>query len=385
MHYFDYILDHYTWAGVALLILLFITFIIQILYYAATYRRIVKYRISKRRKRLSEAPAISVVIPLLSEDYEFLGGRLPRILTQKYEAEYEVIVMFMGDNGDFYEELESMRLAYPTLRVAKIKYNPLLRITPKQVINLGIKSALHEHIVITTTTAAPSTESWLSMMGKGFMRGEIVAGYTAIEQRSGIINGLIRMSRMQTAIYHLSGAVKGETYNVSRSNFGMTKSVYFAANGFSHHNMNIGENDLFIQKIATRKNMCVVLTPKATVVARQWGGLGWWLSQLKYFGSTYEQYPLNARNRIEWDLRSQALFFMLAIAAMVVMPLEIKLLAAVLMLIRIGVVLSTVRAIAKRLDEKKITLRYILFDALNPLMMALLRIKFLRKDHSAWK
>lgn len=385
MQYFDYILDHYTWAGVALLILLFITFIIQILYYATTYRRIVKHRISKRRKRLSEAPAISVVIPLLSEDYEFLGGRLPRILTQKYEAEYEVIVMFMGDNGDFYEELESMRLAYPTLRVAKIKYNPLLRITPKQVINLGIKSALHEHIVITTTTAAPSTESWLSMMGKGFMRGEIVAGYTAIEQRSGIINGLIRMSRMQTAIYHLSGAVKGETYNVSRSNFGMTKSVYFAANGFSHHNMNIGENDLFIQKIATRKNMCVVLTPKATVVERQWGGLGWWLSQLKYFGSTYEQYPLNARNRIEWDLRSQALFFMLAIAAMVVMPLEVKLLAAVLMLIRIGVVLSTVRAIAKRLDEKKITLRYILFDALNPLMMALLRIKFLRKDHSAWK
>ena len=273
MHYFDYILEHYTWAGVALLVLLIAMFVVQLVYYIFTYRRIVKYRISKRKKRLTSVPPISVVIPLLSDDYEFLGSRLPRILTQKYEAEYEVVVVFMGDNGDFYEELESMRLAYPTLRVTKLKYNPLLRITPKQVLNLGIKSALHEHIIITTTTAAPASESWLSMMGKGFMRGEIVAGYTAIEQTSGVVNSLIRMSRMQTSIYHLSGAVKGETYNVSRSNFGMTKSVYFAANGFSHHNMNIGENDLFIQKIATRKNLCVVLTPKATVVEHQWGGL----------------------------------------------------------------------------------------------------------------
>lgn len=385
MHYFDYILEHYTWAGVALLVLLIAMFVVQLVYYIFTYRRIVKYRISKRKKRLTSAPPISVVIPLLSDDYEFLGSRLPRILTQKYEAEYEVVVVFMGDNGDFYEELESMRLAYPTLRVTKLKYNPLLRITPKQVLNLGIKSALHEHIIITTTTAAPASESWLSMMGKGFMRGEIVAGYTAIEQTSGVVNSLIRMSRMQTSIYHLSGAVKGETYNVSRSNFGMTKSIYFAANGFSHHNMNIGENDLFIQKIATRKNLCVVLTPKATVVEHQWGGLGWWLSQLKYFGSAYDQYPLNARNRIEWDLRSQALFFMLALTAIVVMPLEIKLLAVVLLLIRLGVVLSVVRSIAQRLNERKITMRYILFDALNPLMMLLLRIKFLRKDHSAWK
>ena len=76
---------------------------------------------------------------------------------------------------------------------------------------------------------------------------------------------------------------------------------------------------------------------------------------------------------------------MLALTAIVVMPLEIKLLAVVLLLIRLGVVLSVVRSIAQRLNERKITMRYILFDALNPLMMLLLRIKFLRKDHSAWK
>lgn len=385
MQYFDYILEHYTWAGTALLALLIVMFFVQTAYYAITYRRVVKYRNQRRKKRLSAPPSISIIIPLTSEDYEFLESRLPRILSQHYEAEYEVVVVYMGDSGDYYEELEGMRLSYPALRVTKLKYNPLLRISPKQVINLGIKSAINEHIIITTTTAAPATENWLSMMGKGFMRGEIVAGYTAIEQTSGIVNGLIRMSRMQSAIYHFTGAVKGATYNVSRSNFGLTKSIYFAVNGFSHRNMNIGENDLFIQKIATRKNVSVVMTPKATVVERQLGGLGWWFSQLKYFGAAYDQYPIKARNRIEWDLLSQSLFFLLAITAIVVMPLEVKLLAAALLMIRLAVVLGTVRSIAKRLDERNITLSYTLFDAINPLMMVWLKIKTLRKDISAWK
>lgn len=385
MQYFDYIIGHYGWAGTTLIALMIVMFLIQLFYYLSVYGKVVKYRNSKRKKRLNYAPPISVLVPLFSEDYGFIRQRLPRILGQHYESSFEVVVVFVGTTDDFYEELETMRLQYPTLRITHIQYNPRFPIPAKLALNIAIKSAFNEHIILTTTAAAPATENWLSMMGKGFMRGEVILGYTAIEQLEGWSNHIIRMSRLQTSMYWLAKAVDKCTYSSSRCNLGLTKSLYFESNGFSHLNMNIGENDLFVQKVATRKNVSVVMTPKATVVERQWGGLGWWMTQLKYYGSAFHLYPQKVRDSIEWDLRSQGLLFVTALATMIFMPLEMKLLAVILLLTRIAVVISRVRAIANRLGEKGIALRYVVFDMINPLLMLYLRIKLIHKDRAAWR
>lgn len=385
MQIFDYIIAHYGWAGTTLIALLLILFFIQIYYHAVRYGKIAKYKNSKRKKRLNDAPPISVVIPLMSEDFGFIHERLPRFLQQRYEPGYELVIIFIGTNGDFYEELEAMRLQYSNLRISKLEYNPRFPISPKQAINLGIKSSMNNHIIISAANVTPSGDEWLAMMGKGFMRGEIVLGYTAIEQNAGLGSYMIRMSRMQTAMYWLADAVKGKIYNSSRSNFGLTKSVYFEANGFSHLNMNIGENDLFLAKVARRKNTSIVMTPKATVDERQWGGLSWWIAQLRYYGSASHLYPQWARNGVEWDLRSHILFFLVALAALIFMPLEVKIATALLLLIRFAVALHNAKAIAKRLGERAIGARYILFDIFHPLMMLYLRIKLIHKDPSAWK
>jgi cellulose synthase/poly-beta-1,6-N-acetylglucosamine synthase-like glycosyltransferase len=120
MQIFDYIIAHYGWAGTALIALLLILFFIQIYYHAIRYGKIAKYKMSKRKKLLNDAPPISVVIPLMSEDFGFIHERLPRFLQQRYEPGYEVVIIFIGTNGDFYEELESMRLQYSNLLISKL-------------------------------------------------------------------------------------------------------------------------------------------------------------------------------------------------------------------------------------------------------------------------
>jgi hypothetical protein len=75
-----------------------------------------------------------------------------------------------------------MRLQYSNLRISKLEYNPRFPISPKQAINLGIKSSMNHHIVISAPNVTPSGDEWLAMMGKGFMRGDVVLSYTAIEQ-----------------------------------------------------------------------------------------------------------------------------------------------------------------------------------------------------------
>ena len=385
MHFFDYIISHYGWQGTALAACILVLFAVQLYYYLIVYGRISRFRNSRRKKILESEPPVSVVIPLFSEDYRYLEESLPLILGQQYGATFEVVLVYVGASNDFYEELARMRLVYPNLTITKIEYNPRFPISVKMALNVGIKSAHNEHIIISTTSAQPATEQWLSMMGRAFMRGNIVLGYTAIEQKPGLKNYLMRMSRMQMSMYWMAQSVNHNTYRGSRNNFGFTKTIYFGTKGFSHLSMNIGEEDLFIQKIAKRNNVSTVLIPKATMLEHAWGGWRWWIAQLRHYGEAYKLYPIEIRNTIEWELGSQTLFFLTILAALIIMPLEFKLAALLLLILRYIIVMLRAHSIAKRVGEKGVMLRYWIFDIFNPLLMLCVRVAMIRKDSTVWR
>ena len=385
MHFFDYIISHYGWQGTALAACILVLFAVQLYYYLIVYGRISRFRNSRRKKILESEPPVSVVIPLFSEDYRYLEESLPLILGQQYGATFEVVLVYVGASNDFYEELARMRLVYPNLTITKIEYNPRFPISVKMALNVGIKSAHNEHIIISTTSAQPATEQWLAMMGKAFMRGSIVLGYTAIEQKPGLKNYLMRMSRMQMSMYWMAQSVNHNTYRGSRNNFGFTKTIYFGTKGFSHLSMNIGEEDLFIQKIAKRNNVSTVLIPKATMLEHAWGGWRWWIAQLRHYGEAYKLYPIEIRNTIEWELGSQTLFFLTILVALIIMPLEFKLAALLLLILRYIIVMLRAHSIAKRVGEKGVMLRYWIFDIFNPLLMLCVRVAMIRKDSTVWR
>lgn len=385
MHFFDYIISHYGWQGTALAACILVLFAVQLYYYLIVYGRISRFRNSRRKKILESEPPVSVVVPLFSEDYRYLEESLPLILGQQYGATFEVVLVYVGASNDFYEELARMRLVYPNLTITKIEYNPRFPISVKMALNVGIKSAHNEHIIISTTSAQPATEQWLAMMGKAFMRGSIVLGYTAIEQKPGLKNYLMRMSRMQMSMYWMAQSVNHNTYRGSRNNFGFTKTIYFGTKGFSHLSMNIGEEDLFIQKIAKRNNVSTVLIPKATMLEHAWGGWRWWIAQLRHYGEAYKLYPIEIRNTIEWELGSQILFFLTILSALILMPLEFKLAALLLLILRYIIVMLRAHSIAKRVGEKGVMLRYWIFDIFNPLLMLCVRVAMIRKDSTVWR
>lgn len=384
MQYIDYLIQHYGWQGTALAAVILLLFFIQLYYHIVVYGRVARFRNSRRRKIHDSEPPISIVVPIFSEDYNYLDTRLHDIMGQQYSANFELVLVYVGADNDYFEELNNMRLRYPNLVVTRI-YEPRFPITVKLALNIGIKSAHYEHIVITTADATPTSEQWLATMGKAFMRGNIVLGYTAIEPAAGLANYIIRMSRMQISTYWLAGATDGQTYRGSRHNFGFTKSLYFGNKGFTHLNMAIGENDLFLQSIAKRNNVSIALIPKGTMIEGQWGGLRWWINHLHHYGEAYRFYPLAARNAIEWELGSQALFFLTTLTALIFMPLEFKAAALLLLIVRYIAVVLRARTIAKRVGEKSVALKYFIFDLFNPLMMICLRIAMLRKDSTAWK
>ena len=384
MSFFDQIYVAYGWQGITLMVLILALLIVQIYYYSIRYRRVPRYTNNSLPERLTQEPPVSVVM-VTQEDVEFLEERLPIYLTQDYEN-YEVVLVYVGNNEDFSILLTQMRLKYPRLKITNIKQNTRFPISNKQALNFGIRAAAFDHILLSTSDTIVTSERWVRLMAKGFTRGDVVLGYCGVELRSGFVGRLMRTQRMVESMMWLSSAVSGKPYRGVRNTLGLNRELYLKVKGFNHLNMNMGEDDLFLQVLAKEVPVSVIISPRATVRQKVWGGASWWLGARKYFGHTYRFYPLAARNAIEWEGGSRVLFFLAALAALVVLPVELKIATAALVLLRYILVYATVNAVRKRLGEKHIMATYLLYDLFGVWVeVALAASRRIYKDETVWR
>lgn len=384
MSFFDPIYAAYGWQGIALMAVILALLIVQIYYYSIRYRRVPRYSNNTLPERLAQDPPVSVVM-VTQEDIEFLEERLPIYLTQDYEN-YEVVLVYVGNNEDFSILLSQMRLKYPRLKITNIKQNTRFPISNKQALNFGIRAAAFDHILLSTSDTIVTSERWVRLMAKGFTRGDVVLGYCGVELRSGFVGRLMRTQRMVESMMWLSSAVSGKPYRGVRNTLGLNRELYLKVKGFNHLNMNMGEDDLFLQVLAKEVPVSVIISPRATVRQKVWGGASWWLGARKYFGHTYRFYPLAARNAIEWEGGSRVLFFLAAVAALVVLPVELKIATAAMVLLRYILVYASVNSVRKRLGEKHIMATYFLYDLFGVWVEVALAIsRRIYKDDTVWR
>ena len=384
MSFFDQIYAAYGWLGITLMVLIIALLIVQIYYYSIRYRRVPRYTNNSLPERLTQEPPVSVVM-VTQEDVEFLEERLPIYLTQDYEN-YEVVLVYVGNNEDFSILLTQMRLKYPRLKITNIKQNTRFPISNKQALNFGIRAAAFDHILLSTSDTIVTSERWVRLMAKGFTRGDVVLGYCGVELRSGFVGRLMRTQRMVESMMWLSSAVSGKPYRGVRNTLGLNRELYLSVKGFNHLNMNMGEDDLFLQELAEEATVSVIISPRATVRQKVWGGASWWLGARKYFGHTYRFYPLAARNAIEWEGGSRVLFFLAAVAALVVLPVELKIATAAMVLLRYILVYASVNSVRKRLGEKHIMATYFLYDLFGVWVEVALAIsRRIYKDDTVWR
>ena len=206
MYFIDSILAAYGWAGMALAVLMLTLFGIQLWYYAVAYGRIAAYKNDRRPAILQQTPPVSVIVPMFSEDYAFFEERLPLILAQNY-PDFEVVIVYVGQDTDFYAELTAMNQTFAQITVTKIHLDPRFPISRKMALNVGIKSAHYEHMIFSSTDAYPHSDRWLALMAKGFTRGDIVLGYCGMEPGKGMTAYMMRTWRMMHAADWIACAV----------------------------------------------------------------------------------------------------------------------------------------------------------------------------------
>lgn len=368
------------WLAVAAIILL----IVQLHYWMGRYARIPSYRVHGGQEGEPQSFAISVIV-VVQDDFSYLEEVLPVILNQQY-PQFEVVVVDLASTEEFTDALLALQEKWPHLVTTKIEQDPRFPIGRKLALNVGIKAARYERLLITTTAARPVSDRWLSLMARGFDRGDVVLGYCGMERKGGIVNKLIRCARVMTSVRAISSAIRGVPYRGSIHNLGFTKTLYFGSKGFNYLKLNTGEDDLFLQQIATPDNTVVILNPKATVRQWQWGGAGWWHDVRKFESYTYKYYPVRVKNDIQWELGSRLLFFLTLLTALCLLPLEFKLGALALGIIRLGIVEFESWRIRRRLGEWGLGWTWILYDLWAPLCEIRLWLsRTLRPSKGLWR
>ena len=241
-----------------------LAFIDQMIYYWFIFSKLAFYHPTEQSKELLP---VSVVICARNEDY-LLKTLLPKILEQDYPS-FEIVVVNDSSTDDTLEYLEDLKRIHPNISIVNIAENLNFFSGKKFPLSLGIKSAKNELLVLTDPDCEPTSNQWLKNMASAFTPStEIVLGYSPIKPDKGFFNTIARYDTMQRAIQYLSYALIGKTFMGIGRNLAYKKSLFYKSKGFiSHYKLQSGDDDLFINRIATNKNTRISIRPESFMYA----------------------------------------------------------------------------------------------------------------------
>ena len=289
---------------------------IQIFYYSFFYSRVAFYK--HKKKEVSQQHPVSVIICARDED-ENIARNLPGVLVQKYPSTHEVIVVNDNSVDDSKYILEELQKTFRFLNIVELKQEAKLISGKKYPLSVGIKEAKYEIVLLTDADCVPTSEFWMQKMQDGYVNGtEVVIGYGGYKKHPGILNKLIRFETFHSALQYLSFALAGRPYMGVGRNLSYKKDVFFRNKGFSAiNNIPGGDDDLFINKVATKHNISVVIDKDAITLSQPKRTFAAWHKQKTRHYSTARYYKPANKFLLALYSVSQFLFYPLFFAALI--------------------------------------------------------------------
>jgi len=289
---------------------------VQVFYYLWFFSRIAFYKPKVKTK--TQHHPVSVVICARDED-ENLARNLPGVLVQSYPSTYEVVAVNDNSLDDSKYILQELKKTFKSLNVVELTQEAIHISGKKYPLSIGIREAKHEVLLLTDADCVPASEHWIEKMQDGYdEKIEIVLGYGAYHKKSGLLNKLIRFETFHTALQYLSYALAGTPYMGVGRNLSYKKSLFFKHKGFSSINhIPSGDDDLFINKTATKDNTAVVIDPDAitrSIPKTTWSG---WLRQKSRHYTTAKYYRPKHKFLLGLYFATQFAFYPLLAAAII--------------------------------------------------------------------
>src|SRR6185312_2800375 len=289
--------------------------LVQLTYYGWFFRRLAYY--IPRTKDQSQQHPVSVIICARDEAAR-LVTHLPGTLVQTYPTTHEVIVVNHNSQDDTRFLLDEFKKTFKGLHIVNLEHEAKGIPGKKYPLSMGIKEARHEVVLLTDADCIPASEFWMQKMQDGYHDGiEVVLGYSPYKKGPGLLNRLIRFDTFHTALQYLSYALAGQPYMGIGRNLSYKKAVFLRNKGFSAINhLPGGDDDLFINKVATATNTAIVIDPDTFMVSEPKKTFGEWFRQKTRHYSTARFYKPRHKFLLGAYALSYTLFYPLLILSL---------------------------------------------------------------------
>ena len=365
-----------------LLGLLGVLFIVQVYWYgrymAAVSRKVRKGTKDKVQRTKEDAPGVTVILCAHNES-ENLSHYLQALLTQDYPT-YEVIVVDDGSEDSTREVVERYMTQDPRVHMTFVPYGARVGSTKKLALTLAAKAAQYEYLLLTDADCVPESNRWISEMMAGFeeVQGDkvqgtkdIVLGFSPYFEEKGFVNRLVRFDTLFNGLHYLGAALCGHPYMGVGRNLAYRKSLFFESGGFTHLMTNrAGDDDLFVNHVATKQNTAVVVNPEAYTWSLSKKTIKEWWQQKRRHLSVSPNYKPVTKFRLTLEPLTRGLFYAAVLAAVVGYGFQVTgLIALGLFLLRWIIQTAIINISARRMGLKRFGMLSVLwFDISLPLV-----------------
>src|SRR5690606_2194317 len=142
--------------------------------------------------------------------------------------------------------------------------------------------------------------------------------YGNYAKTSGLLNLFIRFDAFFIGVQFLSSALPGKTYMGAGSNMSYKKSIFFKVKGLaSHMHLLSGDDELFINEVATKTNVSVVIDKGAFTISEPKKTWKAWFFQKRRHHTTARHYRSESKIPLILYPLSTYLFYISAITGLI--------------------------------------------------------------------
>ena len=274
----------------AIIIIFYLAFSIQLIFYVFVFTKIIRYQNNKKSASNAKIP-VSVIICAKNEEKN-LKRHLKSILSQNY-PEFEVIVVNDASTDNSSKILADFEKIYTHLHVIDIDVNEKRELQGKKhAVQKGIEKAKHNYMLFTDADCEAKSDKWISCFAEAFEKGaDVVIGYSPFKKQKTWLNALIQIDTFFIGLQYFSLGLLGIKYMAVGRNMGYTKAYFNAINGFEKIGKHIsGDDDLIIQKAKKNIKIEYIMTPESFMLSKPQTNIWAWLKQKKRHLSTSTKY-----------------------------------------------------------------------------------------------
>jgi cellulose synthase/poly-beta-1,6-N-acetylglucosamine synthase-like glycosyltransferase len=246
-----------------------ITICILIVSIQALYLLFFLWGLSRKEKEPIQSPHPVSVIVCAHDEEQNLRELIPLLLEQDH-PEFEIIIVEDRCNDGTYDYLREAVTANNKLKMVRVVHKPDHISGKKFGLTLGIKAARYEWILLTDADCRPVGTHWITHMTERYNdQTQIVLGYSPYLRMKGLLNSFIRFESLLTGLQFISLARLGRPYMGVGRNLVYTKSLFLKNKGFNEHlEIMGGDDDLFVNRHATKFNTQVCMDPQAITISK---------------------------------------------------------------------------------------------------------------------